>query len=186
MRHHLKELAAESLVVRDRERRGVGAPSHAYRLSPAGENLFPRRYDVVLTQLLGRIAEGYGRGAVLDAVEDRFRALAERIRLDVGDASVQERLERVARILAEEGYMADWAQSPGEARLTEHNCAIRALAERFPEICEAEARFLQAVLAVPVERQKHILTGCQSCEYSVRLEPVPGPQPKRTSESQVA
>ncbi|MGH7419312.1 MAG: helix-turn-helix domain-containing protein, partial [Candidatus Rokuibacteriota bacterium] len=41
VRHHLKELEAERLVLYGREQRGVGAPTYAYRLAPAGEALFP-------------------------------------------------------------------------------------------------------------------------------------------------
>ena len=53
--------------------------------------------------------------------------------------------------------------------LTEHNCAIPAVAERFPEICAAEARFLAEVLSAEVERTGHILSGCPACEYQVRF-----------------
>src|SRR2546426_11366998 len=40
IRHHLKELEAEALIVYGREQRGVGAPTFAYRLSADGEALF--------------------------------------------------------------------------------------------------------------------------------------------------
>lgn len=174
VRHHLKELVGASLIESRRERRGIGAPVHVFGLTTAGENLFPRRYDVVLTQLLGRIAERNGRGAVVEAMEDRYRALSERLQSELHDAPGHQRLETVARILGEEGYMAAWDETDGTVRLTEHNCAIKALAERFPEICEAEARFLRDVLEATVERQQHILTGCRTCEYTVQF-PSPGP-----------
>src|SRR5829696_7057554 len=49
VRHHLKELEVEGLVEYEREHRGVGAPAFLYNLSPAGEDLFPRRYEETLT-----------------------------------------------------------------------------------------------------------------------------------------
>src|SRR5215217_174278 len=49
VRHHLKELEAEALVEYERQHRGVGAPAFAYRLSPSGETLFPRKYESTLT-----------------------------------------------------------------------------------------------------------------------------------------
>jgi predicted ArsR family transcriptional regulator len=82
--------------------------------------------------------------------------------------------QRVAKILADEGYMAAWEETDGSVRLTEHNCAIRAVAERFPEICDLEERFLRDVLAAGVERHRHILAGCQACEYSIHF-PERGP-----------
>jgi predicted ArsR family transcriptional regulator len=69
--------------------------------------------------------------------------------------------------------MAEWRgqHDSSFATLTEHNCAVKAVAERFPELCQAEARFLEFVLGGPVERRAHMLTGCGACEYLVRLEP---------------
>jgi DeoR family suf operon transcriptional repressor len=80
-----------------------------------------------------------------------------------------ERLAAVARLLTEEGYMAEATASSGSGTLVEHNCAVQAVAERFPEICAAEARFLAAVLGAEVHRQEHILSGCSACEYRVRF-----------------
>lgn len=174
IRHHLKELEANGVVSRVREQRGVGAPVHVYRLSTAGENLFPRRYDVLLTDLLSQMAERNGRAAVVEAMEKRFADLGQRLKAELDNAPSHQRLDTVARILGEEGYMAVWEETGGGARLTEHNCAIKAVAERFPEICEAEERFLRDVLAAGVERRTHILTGCTACEYSIHF-PEAGP-----------
>jgi predicted ArsR family transcriptional regulator len=80
----------------------------------------------------------------------------------------------VARLLTEEGYMAEASANTSSGILIEHNCAIQAVAERFPEICAAEARFLAAVLGAEVDRQEHILSGCSACEYRVRFTS-PGP-----------
>src|SRR5450755_2848242 len=52
VRHHLKELEANDLVVHDRTHHGVGAPQHAYRLAPKGHALFPDRYADTLSHLL--------------------------------------------------------------------------------------------------------------------------------------
>jgi DeoR family suf operon transcriptional repressor len=65
--------------------------------------------------------------------------------------------------------MAEVRTSGASGTLTEHNCAIPAVAERFPEICAAEARFLAEVLGTQVERREHMLSGCSSCEYHVRF-----------------
>ena len=59
--------------------------------------------------------------------------------------------------------------SDGGWRLTEHNCAIREVAERFPEVCAAEQRFLASVLGGTVERRSHMLEGCGGCEYKVQF-----------------
>lgn len=168
-RHHLKELEVEALVSYQRENRGVGAPVFAYRLTPAGEGLFPRRYCEALTALLGTVVERQGREAAVALLESYFQVLAGRIRGQLEGVPSEEKLRVVARALSEEGYMAEAVAVDGIAVLTEHNCAIPAVAERFPEICAAEAKFLAGVLGAEVERTGHILKGCPACEYRVRF-----------------
>ncbi len=175
VRHHLKELEAESLIVYGREQRGVGAPTFAYRLSAAGEALFPRAYEATLTQLLERVAEKAGRGAAVELFEDHYRELTRRVLAELGGAPAPERVALVARLMNEQGYMADWQEAAGQFRLAEHNCAIRAVAERFPEVCAAEERFLRDVLGAAVERRTHIASGCNACEYAITFGPDPRP-----------
>ena len=169
VRHHLKELELEGLVVHQRMHRGVGAPVFAYRLSPAGEGLFPRRYGQALTAVLDHVVEREGREAAVALLESYFGSLARRLRTDLAGAPPGERLQAVAKALSEEGYMAEGTAQAGSGVLVEHNCALPAVAERFPEICAAEARFLADVLGGRVDRREHILSGCPACEYHVRF-----------------
>jgi DeoR family suf operon transcriptional repressor len=176
IRHHLKELEAESLVAYGREQRGVGAPTFAYQLAPGGEALFPKRYEQTLVDVLDRLAGRDGRQAAVALLEDQYVALTRRLVGEVAGARPAERLAAVARALNEAGYMAEWDEGPrpGAGHLTERNCAIRAVAERYPEVCAAEHRFLETVLGAPVQRRAHIVGGCNACEYSIAFEPGSG------------
>jgi DeoR family suf operon transcriptional repressor len=169
VRHHLKELEGSSLVRYERQHRGVGAPVFAYTLTPTGEAIFPRRYEAALTELLNHVVEHEGRDAAVAVFEARFDALTRRLQDELSDAGPEQRMAAVVRLLSDEGYMAEAMSTSQGATLTEHNCAIQAVAERFPEICAAEARFLAAVLGAQVDRQSHILSGCSACEYKVRF-----------------
>ena len=170
VRHHLKELEAEALVEYERQHRGVGAPAFAYRLSAAGEALFPRRYEATLTELLDHVVEREGRATAVAVLEARYEALTRRLQEELAGATPAQRMAAVTQLLSDEGYMAEGtASGPRRGTLIEHNCAIQAVAERFPEICAAEARFLAAALGAEVDRQEHILSGCSACEYRVRF-----------------
>jgi len=170
VRHHLKELEAEGLVGYEREHREVGAPAFLYSLSSAGEALFPRRYEETLTALLDRIVEREGREAAIGLLEAHIAGLASRLRAELEGASPEQRLHALARVRSDQGYMAEATGGNTVGVLTEHNCAIQAVAERFPEICAAEARFLAEVLGAEVDRREHILSGCPACEYHVRFK----------------
>jgi DeoR family suf operon transcriptional repressor len=169
VRNHLKELEAEALVEYERQHHGVGAPAFAYRLSAAGEALFPRRYEATLTELLDYVVDREGRASAVAVLEARYDALTRRLQSELTGATPAERMAAVARLLSDEGYMAEGTASSGAGTLIEHNCAIQAVAERFPEICAAEARFLAAALGAEVDRHEHILSGCSACEYRVRF-----------------
>jgi DeoR family transcriptional regulator, suf operon transcriptional repressor len=165
VRHHLKDLEEQELVEYQRLRRGVGAPTFAYRLARAAEALFPRRYETMLLHVLSGIIRAHGRAEAIALLEEQFTVTTARLEKELADATPEERLERVASLLSDQGYMAE--ASPGT--LVQHNCAVQAVAEQFPEICAAEARFLSAVLNADVRRERHILSGCTACEYRVRF-----------------
>lgn len=169
VRHHLRELESEQLVEYDRERRGVGAPAFAYRLTERGEALFPRRYEGTLLQLLEQVERRDGREAAVSMLESQFDTIGERLEPALAGASPQHRLELVTRAMANEGFMTEWRETPDTTDVVSHNCALLAVAERFPELCEAERRFLTRALDASVDRVSHILNGCGACEYSVRF-----------------
>lgn len=165
VRHHLKELEAEGLVTFERAHRQVGAPAHAYRLSSQGHALFPDRYARTVSDLLDHLLRQQGREAVVELLKSHFGALARRIEAEAALSTPERRGEVVARVLAAEGYMATWAGDA--ARLTEHNCPHQLVAERFPEVCQAEEEFLANAFGTGVERLSRIAGGCGTCSYAV-------------------
>jgi predicted ArsR family transcriptional regulator len=117
--------------------------------------------------LLRHFEERAGRGEIGRLFVEQFKARSERLKTELADQPVEVRLQRLVRMLTEEGYMAEWDVRDGAIRLAEHNCAIRAVAERYPEVCAAERRFLTEVLASQVERRTHITEGSNACEYAI-------------------
>jgi DeoR family suf operon transcriptional repressor len=173
VRRHLKELEVDGLVRFGREQHGLGAPAFAYRLTEAGEALFPNGYRDTLLTMLDLVEAREGRAGVVKMFEARYALLAERLRSELAATPAERRLAVVAQVLTDAGYMAEWREADGVFRLAEHNCAMRAVVERFPEICTVEERFLNDVLGAQVEREAHIVRGCNSCEYAVTFVPAP-------------
>jgi DeoR family suf operon transcriptional repressor len=181
VRRHLKELELDGLVAYGREQRGLGAPTFEYRLTDRGEALFPNRYQDALTELLVHVEERAGRGEISAIFAERFRAQAEQLKTELVDLPVEARLQRLVRLLSDEGYMAEWKAENGAITLAEHNCAIRAVAQRYPEICAAEARFLTDVLAAGVERREHITAGSNACTYEITAREPASPEGAKAS-----
>jgi hypothetical protein len=75
--------------------------------SAAGEALFPRRYEATLwnswTDWFGR----EGRDAAVAALEEHFRGLTGKLKVETAELAPAGRLAVVAQALADEGYMAE-------------------------------------------------------------------------------
>jgi len=171
LRRHLKALEEDGLVSFARSVRGVGAPSYSYSLTAAGEALFPRSYVSVLTSALHALRETHGDAAMIGVLEVEWQQLAASAMPFLSELPLAERAALVAELLTSKGYMAESVASVGDdaggATLRIHNCAVREIAERFPETCDVEAKFVEQLLGAPLVRRQHRLDGCGRCEYSV-------------------
>jgi DeoR family suf operon transcriptional repressor len=171
LRRHLKELENEGIVQYRREIRGVGGPVFAFSLTDAGEALFPRGYERALSEILDLVREQQGDEALVRLFQRRWEDIARVARPELERLPVEQRATRLAELLTSLGYMAEARPVAGSLPvLTEHNCAIRLIAERFPEVCAAEERFIADLLGAPVTRQAHIAKGANCCEYCIAQE----------------
>ena len=168
LRRHLKELEVEGIVRYQREIRGVGGPIFAFSLTEAGEALFPRAYESALAEVLDLVREQQGDEGLVQLFQRRWDDIARVARPELERLPVEQRATRLAELLTSLGYMAEARPVSGALPvLTEHNCAIRLIAERFPEVCAAEERFIADLLGAPVTRQAHIAKGANCCEYCI-------------------
>jgi DeoR family suf operon transcriptional repressor len=169
VRQHLASLASDGLITHREERAGPGRPRHQYRLSPGAEVLFPKRYGELTNQLLGFV-EDAGAGLVELAFDRRRQERVDRASVRLAGKGFDERVRELARILDEDGYLADCEQMPdGSWRVVEHNCAIIDVARRYGNACVSELAFLKEAMAdAEVERVAHMIAGAHVCAYEVR------------------
>jgi predicted ArsR family transcriptional regulator len=96
------------------------------------------------------------------------KAYGERMRA-VGK-SLEARVNALAKIRAEQGYMAEAArQRDGSFLLIENHCPICAAATACQGLCREELMLFSTVLGdeVNVERTDHILAGARRCAYRI-------------------
>jgi DeoR family transcriptional regulator, suf operon transcriptional repressor len=171
LRRHLKELELEGIVRYQREIRGVGGPVFAFSLTDKAEALFPKAYEDTLAGVLDLVRQEHGEEGLLRLFQRRWDDIAALARPELERLPVEQRAARLAELLTSLGYMAESHPVSGSLPvLTEHNCAIRLVAERFPEVCAAEQRFIADLLGAPVTRQAHIAKGANCCEYCISRE----------------
>ena len=79
-------------------------------------------------------------------------------------------MAELTAILDADGYLADFeARGDGTYLVTEHNCAILGVAQRYGLACSTEIEFLREVLPdAKIERVAHRLGGAHVCSYEIR------------------
>ncbi|KWW99921.1 putative transcriptional regulator [Carbonactinospora thermoautotrophica] len=169
VRKHLDALLAEGLVEARGQRvhghRGRGRPARVFALTDAGRGVFYQAYDELAIEALRFLARIAGEGAVrrfaesrLDELERKYRPLLER-------APLAERPKVLARALTADGYVATARTAPatGGAQVCQHHCPVAHVAERFPQLCEAETEVFARLLGTHVQRLATIAHGDGVC-----------------------
>lgn len=168
VRQHLGGLVMLGFVSHSERKGGPGRPKHVYHLTDSAEGLFPKTYSELTNEVLSIVADE--DPGLVDRVFERRRDRridGARARLDGRDFAG--RVAELAAILDEDGYLAEWeALGDGRFRITEHNCAVLGVAQRYGQACSSEIEFLRAVLPdASVERVAHMIAGEHRCAYLI-------------------
>jgi len=168
VRQHLVGLTSDGLVAHRQVREGPGRPRHCYYLTPGADALFPRAYSDLTNELLG-YADNEEPELVERLFEKRRKRRVEDARERLAGLDFPAKVEELAKILDEDGYLADFqAQADGSYLVTEHNCAILGVARRYGQACSSEIGFLREALPeAKIERIQHMIAGAHSCAYEV-------------------
>ena len=167
VRKHLEVLASEGMVAVRRLPLPRGRPKFVYELTTQAASLFPKAYDQLAVDLLDEVVAMDGEEKVGRLFRVRNQRLANEYRDRLADKSFVERLEELARLRDEEGYMAVLRHREGSFVLSEHHCPIYAIAQRFPSACECEAELFKQVLDTDVERETRLVDGQACCTYRI-------------------
>jgi predicted ArsR family transcriptional regulator len=176
VRQHLYELEKEGVVRHEAERgEGQGRPSKRWRLTEAAAEFFPDGHGELVAALMRDLHDTLGEKAMEKLVARRTaRQIADYGRRLAAAGTLEARLESLAEIRSEEGYMAEVKrQEDGSYLLVENHCAICAAARACTGLCASELECFQAVLGgdVRIERTSHILAGAARCAYRVEAGP---------------
>ncbi|GAA1918670.1 transcriptional regulator [Streptomyces sodiiphilus] len=182
VRRHLDALAADQVVeARDKPvygSRGRGRPAKVFALTDSGRNAFDQSYDELAVQALRWIARTAGGGrrgeeALLAFARARAEAQAEQYRPHLEQADPAGRTRALAEALTRDGYAATARSAPASAgeQLCQHHCPVAHVAERFPQLCEAETEVFSRLLGTHVQRLATIAHGDGVCTTYVPRTP---------------
>ena len=175
VRQHLYALQTEGLVTYEEQPQPMGRPAKLWTLTPAANRLFPDGYAELTVSLLSALTEAFGE-------DGRDRLLDVRTRQQIAHysppvsqpSSLGDRLQTLATLRTDEGYMAEVKPlDDGTYLLIENHCPICAAATACTGLCDSELEVFQTVLgdSVTVERTEHILDGQRRCVYQIAENP---------------
>ena len=172
VRQHLYALQREGLVTAEERPVPIGRPAKFWRLTREADRLFPEAYAELSVALMDSVKDAIGE----EGLERVLTSRCARQRTDYGKRirpgdSLERKLQELAKVRTEEGYMAEIrAEDEGSYLLIENHCPICAAANACQGFCATELDLFRSVLGpeVTVERAEHIISGDHRCVYRVR------------------
>lgn len=170
VRQHLGRLSAEGLIESTQEPSGVGRPAQRWGLLAAAQDRFPDTHADVTAALIESIREELGEAALETVIAHRYRETGKRYRRELkGLDGVEARLNRLAELRSEEGYMAELVPDGDDWLLLENHCPICAAARSCQNFCRSELELFQQIVGrgLRVRREDYLLAGARRCAYRI-------------------
>jgi predicted ArsR family transcriptional regulator len=175
VRQHLYELQREKLVAADERPGPLGRPSKYWYLTREADRLFPDAYAELSLALMEALEDQFGDTGLNRVLQSRCaKQQVDYSKRIPSSLPLKRKLQELARIRTEEGYMAELKRdSRGAYLLVENHCPICAAANACRGFCSTELDLFRAVLgsAVDVERVEHIVSGDRRCAYRISPRP---------------
>lgn len=172
VRQHLYALQREGLVAAEERPVPIGRPAKFWRLTREADSLFPEAYAELSVALIDSVKDAFGE----EGLERVLTSRCARQRTDYAkrippNASLERKLQELAKVRSEEGYMAEIRkEGKGSYLLVENHCPICAAANACQGFCSTELDLFRSVLGpgVTVERAEHIIKGDHRCVYLIQ------------------
>jgi predicted ArsR family transcriptional regulator len=172
VRQHLYALQREGLVASEERPVPIGRPAKFWRLTREADHLFPEAYAELSVALIDSVKDAFGD----EGLERVLTSRCARQQADYGRRirphdSLERKLEELAKVRSEEGYMAEVRrEDDGSFLLVENHCPICAAANACQGFCTTELDLFRSVLGpgVTIERAEHIIKGDNRCVYKVQ------------------
>jgi predicted ArsR family transcriptional regulator len=170
VRQHLYALQQEKLVSAEERPVPLGRPAKFWSLTKDAERLFPDAYAELNAALITSVQDAFGPEGMVRLLDARVA----RQRTDYGSritasAPLAKRVQQLAKIRADEGYMAEVKRDGAGFLFIENHCPICAAATVCQGFCASELDLFRSALGpgVSVERAEHILSGDRRCVYRI-------------------
>lgn len=171
-RQHLQKLTSLGLVegVQCASQTGAGRPRQNWVLTELGHQRFPDTHAQLALQLIDSVRNIFGNEGLEKLISQREGEIKTKYLSRCKSLPFVERLQELAEIRSEEGYMAHVEQEGDSWLFIENHCPICAAATVCQNFCRSELQLFREIMGqdVTVEREQYLLDGAGRCVYRVQ------------------
>ena len=173
-RGHLDRMEERGLVIPSFRREGVGRPRKRYLLTSQGQDLFPKKYDVILDAVVDELLAREGEGFVSALFAESARRMANSIAKEIPKGgTTEEKARRLVSALNDLGFRCTVEKTTdGHLRVVRTNCIFRHSALSHPYLlCDVfDKNLTEALLGeVGVDLEDSIGRGGMRCTHLIQL-----------------
>lgn len=173
-RQHIQKLTSLGLVegVQCLSQSGAGRPRQNWVLTELGHQRFPDTHAQLALQLIEHVRTIFGAEGLDKLISQREAESRAKYLALCNDLPFTEKLNTLAEIRSEEGYMARVEEDEGSWLFIENHCPICAAATVCQNFCRSELALFRDVVGdgAVVEREQYLLDGAGRCVYRVTLK----------------
>ncbi|HIA70514.1 TPA: transcriptional regulator [Candidatus Poribacteria bacterium] len=170
VRQHLGSLERDGLVEYYRQKSNRGRPKYIYTLTDQAKEIFPESYKSFAMEILEEAEDIGGEDLVNQLLEQRMESQIQSYEKRLQGKNLDKKIEELAEIRNEEGYMANISKNGDDYALVEYHCPISMIAQKYPYLCETERELFQRTLGVEIKREHHLICGSHKCSYHIQAQ----------------
>lgn len=172
-RQHIQKLTSMGLVegAQCLSQTGAGRPRQNWVLTELGHQRFPDTHAQLALQLIDSVRIIFGDDGLERLIQQREAESREKYVARCQDLPLKERLEALAVVRSEEGYMAKVEQEGEDWLFIENHCPICAAATACQNFCRSELALFQEVIGkgASIKREQYLLEGAGRCVYRISV-----------------
>ncbi|MCL1138748.1 helix-turn-helix transcriptional regulator [Shewanella pneumatophori] len=170
VRQHLQSLEESQDVVFEDRKAARGRPTRFWALTPQSNSHFSDRHEDLTVQLIDSVKVVFGDGGLEQLISHREQATYSLYSQALANVDgLEAKLNMLAKLRTDEGYMATIEQQQGVYFLLENHCPICAAATSCLSFCRSELQLFQSLFTAEasISREQHIIEGARRCAYKV-------------------
>ena len=168
IRQHLTVLERDGLVESREERGHVGRPALVYRLSPAGDGIYPKKYDELANALIEEARSILGPQALAQLMKSVANRFAAPHATRLAGKPPDERVEATGRILEARGNVVTQSEDADGYSVRKHTCEYWNVATKNSIICALDVEFVRQLAGADARLTTSLLRGDDCCTFHIK------------------